>query len=494
MNCHSSVSMKQSESAKGVRESHCTSVSPIHNFWSVESEGQGLSAGECSSSCMLPKMHTDPHGTPNLMRASAVQPQKISLKSGPGLSHESHVQYPKNMFSRSSMFCTSLYLSSSSSSETDRQLGKLPFLPHPPAYNEPRSAIQSTKSALMFTGDSSDSYDGKHSPDFVKHFLNLPGDASYGSSCGMNCASDSLMLTEQLEFQFLSDDLNISIGGNVEIPRLDEIYESCQASSKAASDLTSNQNYHPVTPVDVQSSQPSPGPDTVHKPRMRWTPELHKCFLEAVDKLDRAEKATPKGVLKLMNIEGLTIYHVKSHLQKYRLAKYIPERKEDNHPSGSEEKKATSSNGSDGRRKGNIQVSEALRMQIEVQKQLHEQLEVQRTLQLRIEEHAKYLQKILEEQQKAGSGLVSPHNLTWLKSSQPNSELQPLSPLPGASSCQAAGSKTDSSSPLPPKHKATENSDSEQQPSEKRPRLEAKQESVSEEADTDSFSAAQKSP
>ncbi|KAL5157385.1 putative Myb family transcription factor [Glycine soja] len=57
-------------------------------------------------------------------------------------------------------------------------------------------------------------------------------------------------------------------------------------------------------------------------PRLRWTPELHHSFVHAVERLGGQERATPKLVLQLMNVRGLSIAHVKSHLQVEQVEMY----------------------------------------------------------------------------------------------------------------------------------------------------------------------------
>ncbi|XP_074561911.1 myb-related protein 2-like isoform X2 [Curcuma longa] len=154
------------------------------------------------------------------------------------------------------------------------------------------------------------------------------------------------------------------------------------------------------------------------KPRLKWTPELHDRFIEAVNQLGGADKATPKTIMRLMGIPGLTLYHLKSHLQKCRLSKA-----QEHTGGGSKSGKSSipicnqtvpirecklrlnvaaerpSETGIIRQPNRPIQITEALRMQIEVQRQLQEQLE--RHLQLRIEAQGKYLQSVLEKAQEA---------------------------------------------------------------------------------------------
>ncbi|XP_010558714.1 PREDICTED: myb-related protein 2-like isoform X2 [Tarenaya hassleriana] len=144
------------------------------------------------------------------------------------------------------------------------------------------------------------------------------------------------------------------------------------------------------------------------KPRLKWTPDLHERFVEAVNQLGGADKATPKAIMKVMGIPGLTLYHLKSHLQKYRLSKNLNGQAnsvsnkmglmamaEEMSPDTSEIHTESLSIGPQTNK--NLPISEALQIQIEVQRRLHEQLE--RHLQLRIEAQGKYLQAVLEKAQ-----------------------------------------------------------------------------------------------
>ncbi|KAL8172297.1 hypothetical protein V2J09_024101 [Rumex salicifolius] len=144
------------------------------------------------------------------------------------------------------------------------------------------------------------------------------------------------------------------------------------------------------------------------KPRLRWTPDLHDRFVDAVAQLGGPDKATPKTILRTMGVKGLTLYHLKSHLQKYRLGRQTCKEPNENSKDGlaasseaeeqdnvspsSPPSKPVPQESNDGR-----QVTEALRMQMEVQRRLHEQLEVQRHLQIQMEAQGKYLQSMLEK-------------------------------------------------------------------------------------------------
>ncbi|CAN8258301.1 unnamed protein product [Cochlearia groenlandica] len=145
------------------------------------------------------------------------------------------------------------------------------------------------------------------------------------------------------------------------------------------------------------------------KPRLRWTSELHERFIDAVTQLGGPDKATPKTIMRTMGVKGLTLYHLKSHLQKFRLGRQACKESTENSKDAScvGESQDTDSSSSSSLRmaaqeqKESYQVTEALRAQMEVQRRLHEQLEVQRRLQLRIEAQGKYLQSILEKACKA---------------------------------------------------------------------------------------------
>ncbi|KAF9665440.1 hypothetical protein SADUNF_Sadunf16G0122800 [Salix dunnii] len=154
----------------------------------------------------------------------------------------------------------------------------------------------------------------------------------------------------------------------------------------------------PDDKISGTNNSVSSGATIESKRRVRWTRDLHKRFVESVNRLGGAKKATPKGILKEMDVHGLTIFHVKSHLQKYRAERYLPESKEVCvSDAGRSERTPTNAVTRFDQKRG-IHIAEALLLQLDVQRRLHEQMEIQRNLQSRIEEQGRQLKQMLDQQ------------------------------------------------------------------------------------------------
>lgn len=72
------------------------------------------------------------------------------------------------------------------------------------------------------------------------------------------------------------------------------------------------------TPFSTNPTADEEQARTLKRPRLVWTPQLHKRFVDAVGHLG-IKNAVPKTIMQLMSVDGLTRENVASHLQKYRL-------------------------------------------------------------------------------------------------------------------------------------------------------------------------------
>lgn len=344
------------------------------------------------------------------------------------------------------------------------QLGSHSFIHRAPKISSPISVMQSSQLGCLqpaFYGNSreqnnKDSWSGYPSQDV----LDISENASQCSQRNLNVASNGMVSEDfhakQNDWQAWAEQLvcykdslapswtEPLMDENIQDPGLKAIYHAPKPATTdcVVHEIHGQQHYTALSETQMGVSLTVPETGVPPKSRMRWTPNIHENFLECVNQLGGIDRATPKGILKLMNVEGLTIYHVKSHLQKYRMASHIPDTVRGN--SGKARNSADILPSLD--MKTGFQITEALQLQMEVQKQLHEQLEVQRNLQLRIEEQGRCLQKMFEERQKAGclvktpqpsSGdpscqssetILSPPNLEETKGKS-ESEIPPISDL-----------------------------------------------------------------
>ncbi|GAB2216014.1 hypothetical protein Droror1_Dr00023781 [Drosera rotundifolia] len=94
-------------------------------------------------------------------------------------------------------------------------------------------------------------------------------------------------------------------------------YSSCKAGNSACGKQTDNQISNSPTTNSTASGNTTT--QAQRKARRCWSPDLHRRFVNALQRLGGSQVATPKQIRELMKVDGLTNDEVKSHLQKYRL-------------------------------------------------------------------------------------------------------------------------------------------------------------------------------
>ncbi|XP_010520047.1 PREDICTED: myb family transcription factor PHL5-like isoform X2 [Tarenaya hassleriana] len=123
-----------------------------------------------------------------------------------------------------------------------------------------------------------------------------------------------------------------------------------------------------------------------NKRRIKWTSDLHDKFVECVNQLGGPTKATPKAILELMEVDELSIFHVKSHLQALKYRSVSVQARD--HVQVNIDEGYIHHNDS--------WIKELMRLQDGVIEHLQEHLQIQTSLQLMVEEQNKLFQQIID--------------------------------------------------------------------------------------------------